>query len=158
MEKHKVIAVLFTVCILSLTVMVLALCWGQPEAEFVQPPFEPTAQRGIPEVPEGIGYQKLDAQAFRVALCGELHVRDGGAEVWFTNPEDNAVWLKLRVLDEDGQLLGETGLLRPGEYVRQVVLTENGRDTPVALKVMAYEPGTYYSAGSVVLHTRITVE
>ena len=158
MGKNWKITVLSALCILSLAVMVLALCRGPQKAEFIQPPFEPETHAGTPEVPEGCGYQELDVQAFRVALCGKVCVRDCGAEVWFTNPGSNPVWLKLRVLDESGQILGETGLLRPGEYVQYVALKKTEPGAPVTLKVMAYEPETFHSAGSIVLQTHITME
>lgn len=76
------------------------------------------------------------------------------ADVYFTNSEKFDVWLKLRVLTADGTLLGETGLIRPGEYVKSVSLTSEVEDgTAIKLKIMAYEPDTYYSAGSVTLNT-----
>lgn len=156
-KKWKVIAI-STLCVLSLTAMVLALSREPQKAEFTPPPFEPEAQAGAPEVPEGLGYQELDVQVFRVCLCGELRICDGAAEVWFTNPHNNTVWMKLRVLNEAGQIMGETGLLRPGEYVQHVMLKETGPGKPVILKVMAYEPETYHSSGSVELHTCITAE
>ena len=156
-KNWKVIAI-SALCVLSLTAMVLALSREPQKAEFTPPPFEPEARVGIPEVPEGRGYQELDVQAFRVALCGELRICDGAAEVWFTNPQNNPVWLKLRILDENGEVLGQTGILRPGEYVRQVALPEMKPDTPVTLKVMAYEPETYHSAGALVFHTHIAPE
>ena len=158
MAKNWKLIAISALCVLSLTAMVLALSREPQKAEFTPPPFEPEARVGIPEVPEGHGYQELDVQAFRVALCGEVHVCDAGAEVWFTNPHNNTVWLKLRVLNEAGQIVGETGLLRPGEYVQHVVLKETGPGKPVILKVMAYEPETYHSFGSVELHTCITAE
>lgn len=68
------------------------------------------------------------------------------------------MWLKVRLLTEDGAVLGESGLLRPGQYVRSVTLTTVPEQTvPVLLKIMAYEPDTYYSAGSVVLQTQLRV-
>ena len=63
---------------------------------------------------------------------------------------------RIPLLDEKGNILGETGLIRPGEYVR--TLTLNGEvkpGTPVTLKIMAYEPETYHSAGAAALNTRI---
>lgn len=158
MKKNRMIPVLAVLCILSVAVMVLVLNRGGSGGEFTPPPFEQTAESGTPEVPEGIGYQELDVQVFRVGLTGEVCIRDGGAEVWFTNPRSNPVWLKLRVLDEEGQILGQTGILKPGEYVRQVALTETEPGTAVVLKVMAYEPDTYHSAGSLTLHTYIAAE
>lgn len=77
-------------------------------------------------------------------------------EVWLTNPDTNTLWLKLRVLDQDGNTLGETGLLRPGEYVRWVEL-ENlpPAGSTVTLKLMAYEPDTYHSGGAASLQTTV---
>ena len=64
------------------------------------------------------------------------------------------MWLKVRVLNSDGNILGESGLIRPGEYVQSVALqTIPSSGSAVALKIMAYEPETYYSAGTVTLTT-----
>ena len=78
------------------------------------------------------------------------------AAIYLTNPAENKVWLKLRVLDESNNILGETGLIRPGEYVKDVELTENlTAGTKIKLKIMGYEPETYFSAGSATLNTAI---
>lgn len=91
---------------------------------------------------------------FRAYICGNVIVKGDAADVYFTNSEKFDVWLKLRVLTADGILLGETGLIRPGEYVKSVSLTSEVEDgTAIKLKIMAYEPDTYYSAGSVTLNT-----
>ena len=64
--------------------------------------------------------------------------------------------IKLRVLDAQGDTLGETGLIRPGEYVQSVALDALPEDgDAVTLKLMAYEPETYYSGGSVSLKTTV---
>ena len=86
-----------------------------------------------------------------MSLCGKLNA-DG--QIWLTNPESNEVWLKVRVLDAGSNILGETGLVRPGEYVQTVELTTIPRPgTSITLKIMAYEPDTYYSAGAASLNT-----
>ena len=78
------------------------------------------------------------------------------AAVYLTNPAENEVWLKLRVLDGNGNILGETGMIRPGEYVKDVALTENfTAGTKIKLKIMGYEPETYFSAGSATLNTAV---
>ena len=78
------------------------------------------------------------------------------ATVYYTNAEGNNVYLKLRVLDENDNILGETGLLKPGEYVRDVELIQAlSADTGIRLKIMSYAPDTYLSEGSVVLNTTI---
>ena len=158
MKKNSIIGALSVLCILSLLAMGLALYRSGTAGGFEPPPFEPAALAGKPEVPVGLGYQELDAQAFRVGLCGEFRTRDGMAEVWFTNPQGNDVWLRLRVVDEEGNLLGQTGLLMPGEYVRYVALSEATPEMKIGMKVMAYEPETYHSAGALVFHAGIAAQ
>lgn len=159
MNRKNIIRALSVLCLLSVTAMVLALCNGSPRAEFVPPPFEENAQKIVTKVEQNPDIQVLDVQVFRVGLCGEVSVADGQAQVWFTNPEGNEVWLKLRVLDSQGKILGQTGILRPGEYVEKVSLEEvPDTGTPVILKVMAYEPETYHGAGALNLNTFISAE
>lgn len=155
MKKKILIAVLSVLCMLSVSVMVLVLCRGGAEESFTPPPFETGAQAGIPEAD---GYQELDVGVFRVGLCGEVKAAEGMAEVWFANPPDNSVWLRLRILDENGVLLGQTGVLRPGEYIRLLPLQETVPGMAVVLKIMAYEPDTYHSAGALTVHGCIAAE
>ncbi len=159
MKKNAQMIVLVVLCVASVAVMILVLCYGNTGAAFTPPPFDPAAKSGTPQVPAGMGYQELDVGVFRVGLCGEIRPENGTADVWLTNPAENRVWLKLRVLDGAGNVLGQTGLLRPGEYVRQVAL-ENppGPGMPIILKVMSYEPETYHSAGALELNTVIAPE
>ena len=111
---------------------------------------------GIPDVPEELGWQELDAQAFRVSVCGAVVLEGSQADVWLTNPENNTVWMKLRILDADGAVLGETGLIRPGEYVQTVTFdTIPVSGAAISMKVMAYEPETYHSGGAVTLNTTV---
>lgn len=156
MNILKWIRLLAVLCAVSLVMMTAALLFGGNNGAFVPPPFDPAAQTGSPAVPAGMGYQELDAGVFRAALCAQIVAENGTAAVYLTNPLDNGLWLKLRLLDENGNLLGETGLIRPGEYVRQVPLRavpEPG--DPLVLKVMAYEPETYHSQGSVTVNTHV---
>lgn len=149
---------------LSLSVMAAVLAvTGKRDAElkeFTPPPFEQEAVSGDPEVPEDLGFSALNIPgAYRVSLCGKVVEEDGRADVWLTNHAENTVWMKLRVLDAQGNILGETGLLKLGEYVQSVDLT--GADVSLEdemelqLKIMAYEPNTYHSAGSAVLNTTL---
>lgn len=139
--------------------MTAALLFGKPgtEASFVPPPFDPAAQSGQPDVPAGLGYGEIDAKVFKVSICGKFSPSDGSADLWLTNHASNSVWLKLRVLDADGRILVETGLIRPGEYVRSVTLQNTPTSgTEIIFKLMAYEPDTYRSAGSVSLTTAVS--
>ena len=97
--------------------------------------------------------------AFKCSICGNVIASGGAADVYFTNSSEQEVWLKLRVLDEDGNIIGETGLIKPGEYVKSVSIDKDISDgSTIKLKIMAYEPETYYSAGAVTLNTKIGKE
>lgn len=156
--KKWAIPVMAAICLLCLAMMAVALVYTQTQAprEFTPPPFEEMAVAGTPDVPEELGWQELDAQVFRVSVCGAVMLEGSNADVWLTNPEDNTVWLKLRILDADGAVLGETGLIRPGEYVQSVTFDMvPAPGTMISMKVMAYEPDTYHSGGAVTLNTTI---
>ena len=159
-KTNKTVPVLCGVLAIALAVMVAALFFGgkQGTAEFTQPPFEPAAVAGVPEVPESLGYISpyQEGMGYRFSVCGNVVMEGNTATVYLTNPAENKVWLKLRVLDESNNILGETGLIRPGEYVKDVELTENlTAGTKIKLKIMGYEPETYFSAGSATLNTAI---
>ncbi len=155
---RKALSALVVVCIVAAVVMVAALIFGGRAGDFVPPPFDAAAQAGVPEAPADTGYEEIDARAFRFSAAGELTVRGGNVDIWLTNPEENTVWLKVRILDEKGNMLGESGLIRPGEYVRAVSLdTVPEKSVAVSLKIMAYEPDTYYSAGAARFNTFLTV-
>lgn len=156
--KKTVLFVLSGLCVLAVVCMVLALCLGKKEPQFAPPPFEKNACAGVPQPGEDTGYAQMDAKAFRFSAAGELTAENGEVALWLTNPQENSVWLKVRIYDAAGALLGESGLLRPGEYVRAVRLSMvPQKTTEVTLKVMAYEPQSYYSAGAATMKTVLKV-
>ena len=160
-RKNWAVPVLTVICLVCVAVMGATLFFtSRPvQGEFTPPPFEETAVCGTPDVPEKLGWQELDAQAFRVSVCGAVLLEGNRADIWLTNPESNTIWLKLRILDEDGEILGETGLIRPGEYVQSVTFdTVPAPGATISMKVMAYEPETYHSGGAVTLNTVVQVE
>lgn len=130
--------------------------------EFTPPPFESAAVTGVPEVDEALGWSELAIRdGYVVHLCGVLNANaDGNVPVWLSSDSSNDVWVKLRMRDGDGNILGETGILKPGEYVESLHLNDvaaikDGMD--IVLQVMGYEPENYYSAGSVGLATTLNL-
>ena len=160
MPKNVWFKILLTASILSFVVMLL-IVFGYPKQTksiFTPPPFEKHAVVGVPEVPKDLGYSEIsnDKMAYSVALCGRVTMEGEQAVVYFTNPTTNTCWLRLRVLDEADNVLGQTDILRPGEYVSHVLLsTQLPVGTKVRMKVMGYEIDTYQSVGAVQLDTTI---
>lgn len=160
--QNYILPLAAVLCVLSLAVMVFALTRQEVQTEmeeFTPPPFDSTAVVGTPAVPDGLGWQELDAKAYKAGICGQFIPKGNTADVWLTNTESNTVWLKVRVLDGNGNILGETGIIKPGEYVQSVTLdTAPKTGKPIVLKIMAYQPDTYYSEGAVSLNTTISEE
>lgn len=157
--KYKTVCFSAAVCFLAVLGMILSLALTGKKAEetFTPPPFASAAQSGMPHVTvESYTQIYKDGMSFSAHVCGRIILQGNTADVYFTNDADNAVWLKLRILDEEDRILAETGLLKPYEYVKAVTfdtLPPNG--ARVKLKIMAYEPETYYSAGAVTLNTTV---
>lgn len=160
MRKQNRIAlwIAAAVCVGCVIFMIAALCRPKQtiRGEFVPPDFAADAQQGIPEVPEELGWFTPQAEglALKVSLCGEVIVRDGKADIYFTNHEENEDWMLVRIFDEDGAILAQTGMIRPGEYIRTIEFDTVPKDGQIIIyKVMAYEPETYYSTGALTLQT-----
>lgn len=157
--KKRIIPLLVLLCAVSTTMMIVALHHINPnEPKFVPPDFDQNAQVGAPHVPEELGWAELyqDGMSFKVGICGNLILDQKEAAVYFYNHESNTVWLKLRVMDDQGRIVAETGLLKPAEYLQTIQFNQalkNG--DKLKLKIMAYQPDTYYSEGAIVLNTRI---
>ena len=71
------------------------------------------------------------------------------AVVYFSSDEENMVWTRIVLLDLHGKLLGESGILLPGQAITDIALKEQPAETmDITVKVLSYEPETYYSHGS----------
>lgn len=127
------------------------------------PPFESSVEKGEPDVDPSLEYAQVngDGMPYTFHVCGVFTVDNDlhKATVYFANDEDNDVLLKLEAYDDAGSLVGETGVVKPGEYVESVSLDTVFDDGDnVELRVVGYEPDTYYSAGNVTLHTIVSAE
>lgn len=146
-------------CAFCVVVMTVVLCIPKEKrGEFTPPPFEANAISGVPTVDESLGYSEIyrEGMGFSALICGGVTVDGKNARVYFTNPADNTVWLKVRIMDTAGNILGESGILKPGEYVEHVTLGgELAVGTKISIKIMAYEAETYHSEGAVVLGTTV---
>lgn len=158
--KKKTMLRTLALIIAVITAFTCLISCEEEKGEFVPPPFDAGAVVGVPDLenPEAIGYTELDAKAYKFAVCGLVKLSGDSADIYFTNVETNDVWLKLRVLDEKGNILGETGLIKPGEYVKSVTFSEKVPKvgTSIVMKIMGYQPETYYSAGAANLATVIS--
>lgn len=160
MKKYDglLIKILLAICILTVSVMIAVLAVGkkQIKEEFTPPPFDINAVKGVPEVSGGKQWQSLDTETFSVSVCTDVFVSEGYAEVIFYNDPENNCFLKLRMLNKENSVISETGIIKPGEYIPRVYINSDSfSDETAVLKIMAYEPDTYYSEGAVSVNVNI---
>lgn len=150
-KQEKRILISLGALVLALLAAVLLRHATRPVelSPFQIPAFDPAAISVEPEVayPDMYGTLTLNDDV-TVSLYSAPIVTDGTALVCFTADASNTAWVRLRLQDTDGNILGQSDLLRPGEYVACVKLTTQP-DRPEAIaKILTYEPDTYYSLGT----------
>ena len=154
MKKNKIIiTILVVLVIISFIFLLYALNkpYKKIKNEFVSPPFDETVSIGKPMVVnKELKYTKLNiADIYEVYLCGNIKYENNMVDVYITNVSTNTIWIKLRILDEKGNIIGETGLIKPNEYFKSVKINiEIKNKTKVTLKIMGYEKDTYMSVGT----------
>ena len=161
--KNKwAIPALAGVCILSIGLMIFGITRYEPKGsgEFQAPPFAEDAIQGAPDEEEAkkLGYSEIyqEGMGFKAGVCGVVQIKEGKADLYFTNLEENEVWMKLRITDEAGEILAETGLLKPGEYLKSVAFDKIPKTgTKLSMKIMTYVPESYESAGAVSISTTV---
>jgi len=133
--------------------MIVVLNKEKPIQKFSVPEFEKNIEFGVPKVSSNYEWKIIETPNFLVGICGNIYLDKEKVTIYFSNPKENNVWLKLRMLDENGEIYGETGILKPDEYVESIYI-KKAIDN-LSFKVMAYEPETYYSQGSIIINSNI---
>ena len=147
-KKQKIILLAVVLALAAVFTVAAVLVLGGNT--FVPPPFEPMAEKGVPTVTDDtLRYGSVSITAdYAVGLCGNAVYGEGMLALYLTSPESNRFWMKAKIYDGDGRLLGESGLLRAGEYVKDIALSSAPSGDTLTVSVLAYEPDTYYSLGT----------
>ena len=157
--SKKEICIISVLAALILAVVIAAVsirAGREPErivGEFAPPAFSENALAGAPDPTEveGLPYGTLTlSEEMAVSMVSDLTVDENGdVEIWLTAPDTNQGWVMLRLVDEQGRVLAESGLLKPGRYIRTMHLDTVPKSGGIILaKILTYEPDTYYSMGS----------
>lgn len=148
--------------VLAITAMIVILSLtGKPQmGEFQKPSFDANAVVGTVPLTEeeqllyGYDVRVPQGAIYRTGMCGVVTVKDGKATVWLCNPDTNTVNLKVRLTNGAGEVVGESGLVRPGEYLRDVTLTkEVAANDQITMRIMSYNIENYQSEGAFVMNT-----
>lgn len=158
MKKAVIAAAIF--CFLSVTLMITVIIIGRNKREpvFTPPPFDGSALNGTPtDANESWTLVSKEEYGLSAHICGKVSPVDSKADLYFTNDSDNSVWMKLRIYNASGEIIAETGLIRPGQYIKTVSFTSVPPiGSKIAMKVMMYQPETYHSEGAFSLVTSIS--
>lgn len=157
-REKRWIAAAGVLCALSLLALGVVWYTRSQTPSFQPPAFDPAAQVGTPTVAQEYQWTPVEVtDGYTISLCAQPRVEGDEAVVFFTSPQDNQVWVKLRLLTQEGKLLGESGVVRSGAYVERVALAQPvTQDTPVVMQVVGYTPETWHSAGKVQLNATLT--
>lgn len=158
MRKKLIAAAVFLVISVGLMISVIVIESNKQAPGFTPPPFDPSAVSGVPEGTDESWTQiSKEEMGLSAHVCGKVTVTDGKADLYFTNDNDNSVWMKLRIVNKSGDIIAETGLIKPGQYIKTVTFTSvPAVKEEICMKVMMYEPETYHSAGAFSLITEIS--
>ena len=160
MKKKKiVICIAFALCIIFIITMIVCLSvkGDTVYTDFTPPKEETNFKTGTPNI-DNESWIKLytEGMTFSAHILGEIRIRDGLADIFFTNDKSNDVLLKLRILDKSNNILAESGLIKPNQYIESIEFRSILKvGEKIVLKIMAYEPNTYHGKGSVELNTEI---
>lgn len=152
-KRQKIIVAVFALIFVAALVVLVVVASRRPDviiSEFKAPPFEENAILGVPEGVDKLeNYREIDVNGnYKFALAGTPLLDGDKLLVHFSSHEDNNAWLLIRIYDMQGNKIGESGILRAGEYVEAVSLSGSCSADSVRVKILSYEPQTYYSLGT----------
>ena len=164
LNKNKwVLPALAAVAILAVAVVFYDIMYYEPPIEeppaFQPPAFEEMVIQGEPgEEAKRLGYSEIyqEGMEFKAGICAFLQIKEERAQVYFNNPKENQVWMKLRITNGEGEIVAESGLIKPGEYLQYISFEEvPALGEMVELKIMSYQPESYESAGAFKLDQKV---
>ncbi len=158
--KNKYIVILTIISVvLIITTIIIAQVTGSRK-EFVKPEFDSNAINITNEkIPEELQYAEINVEeGYKVGVCNNLVLDESNnIKIYFRSLKENNVYVKLRIYDKEERVLAETGLIKSGEEIEKIKVENLKDDTNVIVKIMSYEPDTYYSRGTVTLNTKIKI-
>ena len=142
-KEKKILIGLTVACIVSVLLMAGALVWyfiKLDNAKFVPPEPDPAAVQQEP--PAIDGWREINHSEYNFGICGKVDSSEGkDITIWLYNDAENKdVFIKLRVKNESGYVIGETGLVAPGECLEKVQLERAvKKGEKLTYYVMAYD-------------------
>ena len=150
-KEKTIITVTAALLVVALVATAVVFFVQKKKNDFTPPPFDEGAISGKPAVDnDAFQYRKVTVSeelSFSLCMCPSYEA--GKARVLLTNDESSNAYIRIVLFDTEGNLIGESGLLKPGEYIESVSLSISHEDnTTVKAKILSYDKKTYYSKGT----------
>lgn len=156
MKDKKKITILFSILILLILIIILLLTHIKNKSTFIKPGFDSNV---INKIPQDINYKDSTiniSENYNVYINGLPKMDKDNLIIDFISLEDNKVWIKLRILDEQNKVIAESGIVKPGEYLKSIKLNKKVKENDkIMYMIIGYEIDSYISAGTIKLNTRI---
>lgn len=147
----KILSILFIAVFSATSVILINKDKIVRKNKFVAPPMDMNAVAGSPsDIDDNLTYQEISVKdEYTVYLCATPKTNNNKLTIYFTSSKKNKDLLKIRILDENNSLLGESNLIEPNSYIKEIGINRELEDNElITIKVMSYEKDTYYSNGS----------
>lgn len=133
------------------------ICFARGERAFLPPKHEDSAGEGLSQAVRS--YQELPVkEGYMVGMDTTPVFKDGKLYLHTVNKEGNTVWFLVRIYQKN-KLIGETGLLYPGECVEGIPCKKTlAEGEEVLVQIVAYEPETYHSEGVARVSCKVLAE
>ncbi len=148
-RRKKIIGIITSLSlILCFFLGYIYIRFTQGYSTFKPPEHEAGAAAGVPSAEDSRYYEELPVrEGYTVGVDTSPSYRDGRLRLNVANIKDNTVWLLARVY-RDKDLIGETGIFYPGEYVADIPCSSSlSADDKILIRILAYEPDTWHSEG-----------
>lgn len=152
-KSQKIVIIPFFILVVAALAVLTVLRTARAKpviADFVPPLHDENAIAGEPtDIPQSAAYGKMTVtEEFAVSMCAFPVLHENKLDLYYTNKSAADISTRFIVFDTDGNIIYESGLLNPGEYLKSVTLLTVPEDKKAKIKMLSFYPDTWESAGS----------
>ena len=140
---------------IAVILLLLSINYYKDKSSYTKPDFDSKAITGVPSLTEEDDYKELSPEGlYNIYLSSTPNLISNKLYLYFTNDESNNVYLKVKIYKEN-KLVGESGLVKPGEYIKYINVKNITKNDEIIIKVLSYNKDSYYSEGTLELNMEI---
>jgi len=155
MKKNKFVIILVGVLFILISIIILLFVSIERKNKFIEPAFD----KNVSAIPKDIIYEPSVievSEGYNIYIDAVPSIKDNKLVVNFISLETNNIWIKIRLLNENEGIVGESGLVKPGEYLKSIILDKKiNNNDKIIYEIIGYEIDSYLSAGTIKLNTKV---